>query len=68
MPASSSSAGLRTLRVRGLAYSLRKIAAPRPEGMATRQAQNVTESVPAMSGMTPNFAWRKSGAHSVPVM
>jgi hypothetical protein len=36
--------------------------------MTTRQAQNVTESVPAMSGMTPNFAWRKSGAHSVPVM
>jgi hypothetical protein len=68
MPARSSSAGLRVARTASRAYSLRKIAEPRPRGIAISEAQTVTEIVPTMSGMTPNEAWRKSGAHSVPVM
>ena len=44
------------------------MAAPRPQGMATRQAQNVTMSVPRNSGTAPNWPSRKSGVQVVPVM
>src|SRR5215207_3199165 len=43
------------------------MAAPRPKGTQTRQAQAVTSNVPATSGSTPNEAGSNSGAQSAPV-
>ena len=45
MPARSSSTGFRMRRARGLAYSERYIAAPRPNGVATTMAITLTTIV-----------------------
>ena len=44
------------------------MAVPRPQGIATRHAQNVMTSVPTNNGTAPNWPSRKSGVHVVPVM
>jgi hypothetical protein len=49
MPARTSSVGLKTRRTRGLAYSDRKIADPRPMGAATIIAITVTIRLPVIS-------------------
>ena len=65
MPAKISSAGLRTAWSRGGAYSLMKMAASRPSGIATPRAIAATSTVPATSAHTPKLWSRKSGAQVV---
>ena len=43
------------------------MAASRPSGRQITAAMSVTTIVPESSGSTPNLAFLKSGAHSVPV-
>ncbi len=48
MAARISRIGLTVRRMRGVAYSARKIAAPRPSGVATTMAMPAMTNVPAM--------------------
>src|SRR5215212_3549852 len=64
-PARTSRMGLTILRTRGLAYSLRKIADPRPIGIAKIRAQKVTLRVPTTIGKTPKLGGVKEGPQSV---
>ncbi len=66
MPARISSNGLSILRTRGLAYSARRIAAPSPNGTATRSAITVVHNVAVTRGRTPNEASANRGAQRVP--
>jgi hypothetical protein len=62
-PASSSRIGLRYARARGEAYSLRKTAAERPSGSATRIAMTLVITVATTRGAMPTRP--ASGAQTV---
>ena len=65
MPARISSAGLRTLRTRGDAYSLRYTAVMSPIGSANDAAIAMTNSVPLTKGQMPKcFSLPSNGFHS----